>query len=305
MMRQATILRTLPAAILLAMTLTAVRGSGAPAAAPTGDIERRALIDVTSANAWSPAEATLTPTVEKTSGQKALFFHVPVDWKGGEKAYPIGWPRITLDLPAAAQDWSRFEKLRFRVLLKTACKNLPPAPLHLNVSSGGQRQNWGRDATGLQKDRWTEFSFNVADIPFNTQVRSMQFFVSESEYRDGDVLDFYLADVELVRHARPTLTAITPLTAVAFADDPAMPVLVEMAGVGPGEQALVEIALTRDGKTVASKKMSLGQGVTRVTLALPAGLAAGPYSLTARAASGHAAATVTLAPSPWQKEGGS
>ncbi len=263
-------------------------------------IERLVLADGESVDGWSVTEGTLEPSSVRARSGRSLLFHILVDWHGGEAAYPIGWPRCWFKVPEEARDWTRWERLRFWIYADTSRDELPDTPLSLLLTTVGPRSNWSRDLP-LKKGRWIEFVFPLDDLPGADTVRELKFSISESRYRDKDIVDFYIDDLELIRYTQPTVTGLQALASVCFTDEPALPLMVELLGLAPGKTAPVNLSLRRHGKPVAQGKAQVPAGRNRVSMSLPAGLTPGEYTVHAEAGGQVLSAPVRLVDSPWQK----
>lgn len=284
-------------ALALAIACPAAPALGAGAE----PLERLRLLDRICTSGWQAVGSTLTPAF--VQGERALLFRVRVDWKAGEPNYPVGWPRIQTSLRASQGDWRKWGQIHLRVLPRRAGKPFPYQALGITISSGERNVSWEKDCAGLQADSWQEFTFSLRDVPDRDQVKSLGVFISESEYSDGEVLDFCISDLELVRYAQPTLVGLTPLASVAFADARALPLVVDMLGVQPGAAVPVEICLSKAETQIAAHTASATEGETQISLPLPAsgGLAPGEYTLTARADGRTLSHSITLIASPWRE----
>jgi hypothetical protein len=269
-------------------------------ARPADDVERLVLIDGRSLDGWEAEEATLTPIV--VEGTPALAFRVVVNWHEGEARYPIGWPRIGKSVPEGQGDWSAWEQMRLRVRAEASVDALPYQPLGVSLSTGGGNANWEREAEGLRKDQWMEFTFDLSDVPQRERVDHVGLFISEADYPDGAELQFGIADLELVRYRRPTLVGLEPLARVAFADAKALPLAVKMYGLSAGATAPVQIMLRQGQRVVTEDRLQAQEGSTQLSLSLPAGLAPGGYSLVVSGGGREFSEAIKLAASPW-KEG--
>lgn len=264
------------------------------------DVERLVLIDGKTVNGWEAVESTLAPAI--IQGTSALLFSVPVDWSAGEPNYPIGWPRIQMSVPPEQSDLRRWEQLRFRVRALTDRDPLPTRPLGITISAGDTHVSWERDAVGLQTGQWSEFVFDLRDLPERDRVRSIGVFISEDAYRDGETVRFYISDLELLCYTRPTLVGFDLLAAVAFADAKALPVAVKMLGLGEGDTAPVSLRLKEGAKMLAQAEVLVPKDVTQVSLPLPTGIRPGEYRLVASSGGEERARAVRLVSSPWEGE---
>jgi hypothetical protein len=263
-----------------------------------GDVERWALIDGRSVGEWTAVESTLS--LGTAEGEDAFLFHVPVDWTAGEKDYPVGWPRIHMRVPDDKADWRRWEQLRLRVYAPAEGDPLPADPIGVSLGTGDHHSSWGRNATGLRRGDWMEFALDLSDVPDADRVHSIVVFVSESNYRHGDTLRFYVSRLELVRHLKPTLAGLESVPGVAFADAAAVSFRVKMLGVGSGT-ARIEIALRRGEVTVSQTTARVVRGTTLVTLPLSPTVPPGEYTVVARAGETEISQPIRLVASPWQE----
>jgi len=283
----------------LALILIAACGLACCGIAAAADTERWVLIDGESTAGWHAEESILTPV--EIDGTKALLFRVQVDWASGEPNYPIGWPRIHFGVPAGQGDWRKWEQVRLGVYAKKAGAPFPAQPLGITVSSGKRNVSWEKNCSGLRAGAWQEFVFDLRDAPARESVSSLGVFISESDYSDGDVLEFYISDLELLRYTRPTLMSFHPLGEVAFTDARALPAIVDMLGVAAGAAAPVEIELRKGGEVIAAATAQATEGETQVSLPLSEPLPAGGYALAITAGGRVLSHNITLVASPWQE----
>lgn len=287
--------------LALALLLCLLTPGPARAATTADDnVERLILIDGRTLGGWVAVESSLAP--DSVAGVPALLFTVPVNWSTGEPNYPIGWPRIQLSLPVEMGDWRKWEQMRVRVYALTSRDPLPYRPLGVTVSSADRNVSWERDAVGLQTGQWSEFAFDLRDLPERDRIRSVGIFISEDAYRDGETLQFYISELELLRYTRPTLVGFDLLAAVAFADAKALPVAVKMLGLGEGETAPVALRLKEGDTLLAQAEVVVPEGVTQVSLPLPTGISPGEYRLVASSGGEERSRAVRLVSSPWEGE---
>jgi hypothetical protein len=268
-------------------------------------MEKLVLFAGDSAKTWSPAESTVTPSAERVKVSKAsLHWHVTVDYYGGEKNYPIGWPRFSHGMPEGPQrDWTGWDYLSMWVYTETSREVLPREPVGLGLYTPDKSSAYQRTLTELKKGEWVEIRIPLSQIPRHHDVHSMQFHIAEARYKHGDTLDLYIDDIALLRYARPTLQDFAAENAVMFAGERNVPVNFRLAGVKPGQSAEVACELRRDGQTAARAMVRVGRGAQRVALDVGRRkLAPGDYELVATVAGNPQPATakVRLVESPWR-----
>jgi hypothetical protein len=180
---------------------------------------------------------------------------------------------------------------------------LPAEPAGLGLLTPDRAGGYNRALRELKKDAWVELDLPISSIPRNGDVRSIQFHITEANYRHGDRLDFYLNDLSLTRYAEPTLFDFTAENAVVFSDATRLPVRFQLLGVKPGGHATVTCELRREGRTIAQVSVAATRGAQRAVLKRgEQKLAPGRYELRAGIPGGaHAAtASLTVIESPWR-----
>lgn len=294
--------------ILLLAAGLALAQEAAPVPQPVreGNIERLILDDGLDrdAAAWNPAEANVAVDMQHAKhGDSALRLHIDVNWETGEKNYPVGWPRMNRRFPPALQDWSDWDYLDFSIYVTSSRESLPTIPLGVGLYGAGNKADYNRSLTELKLNQWTDYRLPLSALPSLNPRTGIQFFIAESNYRDGDKLDFWIDNISLVRYVSPTLSATSLAEQTIFADARYLLVNLEVMGVKPGELADVTWQLASGGKTVVEGKLRVPRSSGTVPLPLPGkGLAPGDYTLTLQCPGDN---PVTLKPhvvsSPWQE----
>ena len=293
---------TRAAHIAAALTIAAALALSTPSVAEKivreDSIERMVIIDGESLDGWQVTEASLKPSAEHARSGKAMLFEVPIDWHGGEKKYPIGWPRCWLPLKPP-QDWSKWDRLSLWIYADYTRDTLPSRPLGLIITTK-EYGGWQRSLDTLAKGEWRHFVFPLDTIPGRDKVVEIKFFISEAYYHDKETVRFFIDDFELIRYTRPTVVSIEPLARVCYADEPAMPVEVEVLGV-PGESTVqLTLRLEAAGRALLETTRAVPRGRCRLALRLPKGLKPGVYKLVAAVGDTTASAPLRLVDSPWQ-----
>jgi hypothetical protein len=237
-----------------------------------GPFQKLVLDSFEDTKAWGPAEATVEPDREHVKGgTSALHLGIDVNWETGEKAYPIGWPRTQRSLGEPwQQDWAGYDFFHFWVYTTTSRDALPDDPLGLNLYTPDKPRAYSRTLAELRKDAWVEIRIPVAAIPRPDQVTFIQFFISESNYRHGDRVDFYISDLSLLRYAEPTLDTLRVGQKVMFADARYLPVQVRIFGIPAEAQTPLEVTVLSGGKAIARATQEVGRGEGTVWIDLGA-----------------------------------
>ncbi len=268
-----------------------------------GTMDKLVIASGGDAKPWSVAEATLTssPELVKT-GSAALRFHVDVDYATGEKAYPIGWPRMTLTLGKPWQrDWSGFDFLRMWIHTATSREALPRSPLGMSLYTPDKNRGYSRTLTELKPGEWVKLEIPLSQIARHENVTGIQFHIAEANYRDHDVLDFTIDDICLLRYAQPTLGDFTVNPAVMFADTGHLAAAFYVLGLKPGEEVEAEAALVAEGKALLSTRRRVTRGPQSLALTLAgSALPPGEYAMRVRlGAAPPQERAVRVVTSPW------
>jgi hypothetical protein len=292
-------------ALVVGLCLGLVALLGRPCVAGEPAMEKRILFGPESAKQWSPAESTVEASNTKKRGEQAsLHWHIAVDHFGGEAKYPIGWPRMGLAFKdPAARDWSGWDFLEMWIYTDTSREKMPREPLGMSLQAPDKAGAFSRSLPEVAKGQWAQIRIPLTQVPRHSDVRSIQFNISDSNYKHQDRIDFYFDEVALLRYAKPTLLDFSAEESVIFADSRHIPIRFNLTGVNPDEAKDVTCELRQAGKAVAKVSAKAMRGPQRVVLGLgQARLSPGEYEIAASVAGGDAATTpLRLVESPWQK----
>jgi len=144
---------------------------------------------------WSPAECTMTNTT--VAGKPAFIVNMPIDHKGGEKKYPIGWPRTYLEkMNANETDWKDASKLTFKIKLEFT-GTTARYPIQFHVFSKGQKKSVPTNFQ-LTNNAEKEYSVDLSRLP-SKEVYRIGFSISESNFKHGENFKFTVSDFKLVK----------------------------------------------------------------------------------------------------------
>ncbi len=214
---------------------------------------------------WNPVEECRTrPSRLKCPwGGKAMELYFKVDYHGGEKAYPIGWPRAHCKLLMGERDWHAWDRFEFMIQARTSRKSLPEKPLTLEFGEEGK--NYSLYPKIPELDKWIRISVPVAELfkarpALRGGIKRLRFVVSESSYNHDDVLEFHVGGFRLVRSLVCEVTKVTATTPVVYAGQPF--VKLDITVIGPPADVKRGVPFTiRSGKRVARREMlPLGRG---------------------------------------------
>ncbi len=230
-----------------------------------GGREIRWLDRLCLADQWYPVEECRSQVSARTSpwGGKTLHLYFGIDHHGGEKAYPIGWPRAHCNLQGSEGQWEGWDRFEFMVLVETSRQKLPGRVLLLEI---GEKPNvytetfdWSR--TG----QWLKVSLPIAEIAAGSPliqggIKRLRFVVSESDYRDKDVVEFHLGGFRLTRSLECEVSRLSAAAPVIYSGQPF--IRLQVTVVGPPAKVKRGVPFTiRQGSSIIRREMlPLGAG---------------------------------------------
>lgn len=256
---------------------------------------------------WEPAECTVTASQKlKADGRPTLHMHIPVDYRGGEKKYPVGWPRMYLNLKKPEETgWAEFERFEFLIRATMSRPAPPKRVLNLQIHCPDKRNALNRNLAEIRLGQWIRVSIPIRSIKNVEDVARLGLNISESDYRHGDVLDFRIGAFRIVRAAEFGLASLTVKTRIVYRDQPRLEVELEAVGP-PGKVARgLPLAVYRDKRLVHRESQHVRRGVQTLGLDLSkAKLEVGRYTLIAfdQAPDQRIEAAFRIVESPWEKK---
>lgn len=137
------------------------------------------------------------------AGRHSLRFDIKID-HFNEGVYPVGWPSITHRFEPPA-DWREYNGISFWVRVSDNTKDKKQNKIYILRL---HLRNRGQNASGLSKiiinkvDQWQFFMIPITknNIPMPLdKVEHIQFFISESDYKNGDEITFYIDGITLFK----------------------------------------------------------------------------------------------------------
>lgn len=233
--------------------------------------ERLVLDDAEDVSDWyngSPEETKISASDRHVKqGERALRFGNLVDHTTGEKNYPVGWPRTGKDLARTSlSDWSGYHFFECWVYAETSRQALPKNPLGVGFYHTGQKRSTHFPLGDVKKDAWVKVVIPVARLLDPKDVRRVQFNISESDYKHGDRVDFYIDDLVLTRFVEPAVAELKLGRKILYTNDRTLRAEYELVGYKDLDTTKVELAIGRgDGPPAA---MATGPAARRGELAL-------------------------------------
>ena len=292
-----------------AVVAVALGGGGALAAGPKvvrdGADEVLYLDDLANPKRWGPAECTLAVSKQRPpSGRGALHVHIPVDHHAGEKNYPIGWPRLYLNLTGDEKPWTDFERFEFMVHATMTREKPPKQVLNLQVQCPDRQRTYRQNLPEIRLGQWVRVSVPLREVKNVADVARLGFNISESDYRHGEKLDFRFGAFRLARAAEFGLARLDVRSRVMYADRPTLKLVLDVVGpqrkIGKG----VPLTIRRAGKAVHQQAVPVTRGIQTVWIDLAkARLEPGTYTVAAFAADAarEKTASFRVVESPWKE----
>jgi hypothetical protein len=124
---------------------------------------------------------------------KLFDFKVKVDhFNAGQ--YPIGWPSFESRPAAGTVDWHGYEAICYWIRCDTKVTGALPIRFILWTNNEGRINEL---LPTFKAGEWVPVTHRISAIPDLDKVDRIHFFISESEYKDKDELDFQIGGFEL------------------------------------------------------------------------------------------------------------
>ena len=245
--------------------------------------ERLVLDDMQDVSDWdngSPVETKISASDKHVrQGGFALKFANVIDHTSGEKNYPIGWPRTGKDLARAKMsDWSGYDFFECWVYADTSRESLPGTPLNVGFYQPGHRQNIHVRLKEVRKGQWTKIVIPITKLTDPKDVQRVQFNISESDYKHGDRVDFYVCEMALTRFVEPAIAGLAVDRRILYSNDKQIAAVYALVGYKGIADVKVEFEIgPKTGKPAAKVSGAVdGRGV--LPLPIAARLTPGTYA---------------------------
>jgi len=154
-------------------------------------------------------------------GKKALHLHVEIDHKNTDVNYPMGWPSAIKHYPKPI-DLSSYDFLELDIYFESRRGINPDFALSIMVKDDTGRDIYRTTFIDLRHGRWAHEKLCIRDIPNADGFVELHFFLSESCYDDGQVIDFYIDNLRATRAADYSPPQLKPVQHLLAASDFAM-----------------------------------------------------------------------------------
>jgi hypothetical protein len=271
------------AAFLNAWPFRSSAGQPATEGKESSDANKQRLVldDMEDVSDWSsgtPVESTVTRSDQHVhQGRYSLLFANRIDQTKGETNYPVGWPRVRKDMAKAGRsDWSGYDFFECWIYADSSRASLPSSPLSIGFYHRGKKRSTQVPLGQVQLGQWTKIVIPIAKIAEPGDVQAVQWSISESEYRHGDRVDFYIDDMLLTRIVDPTITEFAVGRRILYSSDRHLAGFYRVMGSQGLDRVTVEFEIGRND-TVAARTSAPISPRGEITLAVPERLTPGEY----------------------------
>ena len=143
-------------------------------------------------------------------GRQSLTFMIRVNWtKRPNETYAKGWPMMRRTF-ATPRDWTDYDYVSFWLYTRTEAKLLQERVLRVGFpdASGKRKDLDWYTIPNIRPGMWQQVMVPMTlDVDWS-QVQGISFYVAEQWYRDGDKIDFFIDDMQLVKRTVPVLADV-------------------------------------------------------------------------------------------------
>ena len=242
--------------------------------------ERLVLDDMEDVSDWyngSPEETTISASDKHVKeGTKSLLFANLVDHTKGEKNYPVGWPRTGKNLDKLKlTDFSPYDSFECWIYTDASRESLPRQPLGVGFYHSGAKRSTAIRLDEIAKDRWVKVVVPITRLDAPADVQRVQFSISESNYKHGDRVDFYIDGMVLVRYVHPAVAQLAVDRKILYSADREITAVFRLAGYKGMDDVKVEFSIGPAGEepvaTSRGKAVRSGELPLAITKTLDAG----------------------------------
>jgi len=149
-----------------------------------------------------------------TEGQQSLRLHVAIDHEHAEDVkevkYPMGWPSVTKEYQPGI-DLSEYDFLEFDIYFESERRVDPDFALSVTVRDSEGRGIYRTALIDLRDRKWAHEKLCIRGVPAARDFADLHFFLSESCYDHGDVIDFYIDNLRATKATAYRPPAVVPV----------------------------------------------------------------------------------------------
>lgn len=173
-----------------------IRTFAVAAAAGAVTLSAADLSGIAAAKRWEPAECTVA------QNGNAMTVNMPVDHKGGEAKYPVGWPRLYLrKFISAEKNWSQAKAISFDLKLEFTGKTEKyPLTFHIFWTVAGAKKPASATVSipALKNNAVNKVVLPLTKVKDLAAVSGIGFNISESQYKHGENFKFTVSNFKLI-----------------------------------------------------------------------------------------------------------
>ena len=135
-------------------------------------------------------------------GKRSLHLHVEIDHEHAEEVkkakYPMGWPSVT-KVYEPGTDLSEYDFLEFDVYFESERGRDPDFAMNIIVKDGERKGIYSAPFIDLRDRQWAHEKLCIRQVATAKDFAWLHFFLSESCYDHGDVIDFYIDNLRATK----------------------------------------------------------------------------------------------------------
>ena len=135
-------------------------------------------------------------------GRHSLHVHVEIDHENAEEVrevkYPMGWPSVTKEYQPGI-DLSQYDFLELDIYFESQRRVDPDFAISITVRDSEGRGIYRTTLIDLRDRKWVHERLCIRDVPTADDFADLHFFLSESCYDDGNVIDFYIDNLRATK----------------------------------------------------------------------------------------------------------
>jgi len=135
-------------------------------------------------------------------GKRSLHLHVEIDHKHAEEIkkvkYPMGWPSV-MKVYEPGIDLSQYDFLELGVYFESQRRRDPDLAMNIIVKDGERQGIYSAPFIDLRDRKWAREKLCIRHVTPAEDFSWLHFFLSESVYEHGDVIDFYIDNLRATK----------------------------------------------------------------------------------------------------------
>lgn len=132
-----------------------------------------------------------------TEGQHSLHLHVEIDHENGGE-YPMAWPSVTKEYESSI-DLSKYDFLEMDIYFESQQHLDPDFAITIILMDSEGRDFYRTTFIDLRDRKWAHEKLCIRDLTAASDFTKLHFFLSESLYDHGDIVDFYIDGLRAIK----------------------------------------------------------------------------------------------------------